>query len=70
MAKDFFIGLHLVGHTEQFQDVLIRFITDTAKQRGHRELLLPVDVSIHHIVDVGCLYEFHPRALKGITRAE
>ena len=51
--------LDLVGQVENAQNVAVRLVPNAAKQRGHRQLLLPVDVRVHHAVDVGG--EFNPR---------
>ena len=44
--------LDLVGQAEDLQDLLVALETDGTQQRGHRQLLLPVDVGVHHPVDV------------------
>ncbi len=58
-----FVDLHLFGKAEDVEDVLIAFIADRPEERGHRELLLPVDVGVHHVVDVR--REFDPGAFEG-----
>ena len=56
-CKDFYpLSLH-----RPYQTVLgypYCFKTDWTQQCGNREFFFTVDVSIHHIVDVGC--KFHP----------
>ncbi len=54
------VHLDFLGKTENFNNILITFQTDSTKQSGYRELFLTVDVGIHHIVDVSG--EFNPRA--------
>ena len=53
-----FLGVH-----ENLQNVLVLLETDGAQQSGNGQLLLTVDVSVHHIVDVRC--KLNPRALEG-----
>ncbi len=53
------VDLHLLGQAEDVDDLLIAFKTDSAEKRGHGELLLAVDVSVHHVVDVSG--ELNPR---------
>ena len=45
--------LHLLSEVEDLEDVLISLETDGTEKRCYRQLLLSVDVSIHHIVDIG-----------------
>ena len=52
-----------MGDVEDAQDVLVGLITDGTEQGGHRQFLLPVDISVHHIVDVSG--ELHPGTLEG-----
>jgi hypothetical protein len=59
--------LDLVGQAEDLQDLLVALETDGTQQRGHRQLLLPIDVGVHHPVDVRG--ELDPRTLNGMTRA-
>ena len=54
--------LDLFGQVENAQNVPVGLISDGTKQRGDRKLLLPVDVRIHHAVDVG--RKFNPAALE------
>ena len=54
--------LHLLGQVEDLQDVLIVLETDGTKQCRNRQLLLTVDVGIHHVVDVGG--KLNPRTLE------
>ena len=46
------VGSDLVGQAEDVDDVLVAVVTDGAEKRGHGQFLLPVDVGIHHAVDV------------------
>ena len=46
------VDLHLLGEVEYLDNVLIAFKADGAQKSGHGELLLAVDVGVHHIVDV------------------
>ena len=55
--------LHLVGQIEDFENLLIGLEADSTEQGGYGQLLLTVDISIHHIVDVGS--ELDPRTLEG-----
>ena len=55
-------NLHLLREVEDAQDVPVGFIADGTEQRGDGKLLLPVDVRVHHAVDVGG--EFNPAALE------
>jgi hypothetical protein len=50
--------LHLIGQAEDLQDVLVALKTDGTQQGGHGQLLLAVDVGVHHAVDVRS--EFYP----------
>ena len=54
--------LDLFSQVENAEDVPVRFVTNGAQQSGHGKLLLPVDVRVHHTVDVGG--EFNPASLK------
>ena len=47
-----FVDPHLFGKVENLDDVLIALKPDGTQQRCHRQLLLTVDIGIHHIVDV------------------
>ena len=44
--------LDLVGQVEDVDDVLVGVVADGTQERGHGQLLLPVDVGVHHVVDV------------------
>ncbi|CDC97774.1 uncharacterized protein BN576_00509 [Alistipes sp. CAG:268] len=55
--------LHLVGQVEDLENLLVRLVTDGTQQRGDGQLLLTVDVGIHHVVDVRS--ELYPRTLEG-----
>ncbi len=46
------VDLDFLGKSENFNNILITFQTDSTKQRSNGKLLLTVDVSIHHIIDV------------------
>ena len=47
-----FVGGDLVGQSENVDDVLVGVVTDGAEQGGNGQLLLSVDVGVHHVVDV------------------
>ena len=47
-----FGNFDLLGQVKDLQYVLVSFVSDGTEQGGERELLLPVDVGVHHIVDV------------------
>ena len=49
-----FRHLDLFGKVKYLYDVFIAFKTNRTEKSCDRELLLTVDVSIHHIVDVSC----------------
>ena len=55
-----FIHLKLFSKVENLDNVLIGFKTNSAKQCGNGQLLLTVDVSPHHIVNISG--KFNPRA--------
>ena len=63
LFERFFIGLHFIGHAEEFQDVFIGFKPDGTQQRGYREFFLTVDIREHHVIDVGG--KFHPGSFEG-----
>ena len=44
------------------QDILVAFVTDRAEKGGHGQLLLPVDVRVHDVVDVRG--KFNPATLE------
>ena len=46
------VHLHLFRQVEAVQDVLVALKTDSTEQGRHRQLLLTVDVGIHHLVDI------------------
>ena len=54
--------LDFVGKVKDAEDVSVCLVADAAEQRGHRQLLLPVDVRVHHTVDVRG--KFNPRSLE------
>ena len=56
------VDLHLVRQIENFENLLVRLVTDGTQQRGDGQLLLTVDVGVHHVVDVRC--ELDPRTLE------
>ncbi len=57
------VDLHLLSQVEAVEDVLVGLETDSAEKRGHRQLLLTVDVSVHHLVDIRS--ELNPRSAEG-----
>ena len=48
----FLIHLYLLSKVENLKNILILLITNSTEQGRYRQLLLTVDVSIHHIVDI------------------
>ena len=56
------INLHFLSKVKDLKDVLISLKADSTQQCGHGQLLLSVDVSIHHIVDVSG--KLNPRTLE------
>ena len=48
------VHFEFLSKSENLNDVLIALKTDCTQQCGHGQLLLAVDVGIHHIVNVGC----------------
>ena len=56
------VDLDLVGKTEYVDDVFVRVVTDRAEKGCHRQLLLAVDICVHHVVDVR--REFNPGTLE------
>ena len=54
--------LDFLCKSEDFQNILIRLESDGTEKGGHWQLLLTVDVSIHHIVDVSS--ELYPATLE------
>ena len=56
------VCLHLFCKIEDTKDFLIRLVTNCTKECGYWQLLLTVDVSIHHVVDVG--RKLNPRTLE------
>ena len=55
-------NLHLLSQMEDLQDVFIALISNGAKQSRNRELLLPINVCIHDIINVRS--KLNPRPLK------
>ena len=56
------VHLHFLCKVKNLKDVLISLEADGTQQCGNGQLLLSVDVSIHHIVDVGS--KLNPRTLE------
>ena len=56
------IHLDFFGEIEYLENVFIGFVTNRTQQGRYGQLLLTVDVSIHHIVDV--CSKFNPRTLE------
>ena len=56
------IDLHLLGKVENLEDILICLESDGTEEGCNRQLLLAVDVGIHHVVNVG--RKLYPRALE------
>ena len=57
------VGGDLISESEDVDDILVAVVADGPQQGGHGQLLLPVDVGIHHAVDVR--RELDPGALEG-----
>ena len=57
------VHLDLLGQSEYVEDILVRLVAYGTEQCGDRKFLLTVDVSVHHVVDVGS--KLYPRALEG-----
>ncbi len=53
------VDVDLFHEIEELEDLVVGRIAEGAQQRRHREFLLPVDVRVHHVVDIG--RELHPR---------
>ena len=49
--------------TEDFENILVGLEADGTQQRGHGQFFLPVDIGIHHVVDVGG--KLNPRSSEG-----
>ena len=56
------VHLHLLGQVEDLEDILISLKTDGTEQCRYGQLLLTVDIRVHHIINVGS--ELNPRALE------
>ena len=56
-------NLHFFGQFEYLKDVFVRFKTNGAQEGRNGQLLLTVNVCVHHIVDVRG--KLNPGALKG-----
>ena len=56
------VDLHLVRQVEDLENLLVRLVTDGTQQRGDGQLLLTVDVGVHHVVDVRS--ELDPRTFE------
>ena len=53
LCKFFLGGLHLACKSEDVEDVLVTLESDGPEEGSDGKLLLPVDVGVHDIVDVG-----------------
>ena len=53
---------YFIGQVKDIQDSFVGIVTDGTQQGSNREFLFPVDVRIHHCVDVGS--KFHPGAFE------
>ncbi len=51
---------NLLGQREKLQQILVGGEAESAQQSSDRELLLAIDIGIHHVLDVGG--KLHPRA--------
>ena len=56
------VDRNLFCKIKEQQDVLIVSITDGTEQRCYRQLLLTINVSIHHAVDIRC--KLNPASLE------
>ena len=54
---------YFLCQVENFEDVFVTFKANGAEKGCNGEFLFAVDVSIHHLVDVGC--KFHPGTFEG-----
>ena len=57
------IHLHLLGDTEETQNILIGLVADGSQQSSHGQLLLAIDVSVHDVINV--CRKLDPRSLEG-----
>ena len=57
------IDFNVLSQVENFQDILIIFKTNSSEQSCNRQLLLTVNVRIHHVIYVSG--KLNPRTLKG-----
>ena len=62
ILKGFLVDLHLFGEVEYLENVLVVFKTDGSQKGGYGQLLLAVNVGIHHVIDVRG--KFYPRTLE------
>ena len=60
--QGFLVDLYLLSEVENTENILISFKTNSAQQCRYRQFLLTIDVSVHHVVDVGG--ELNPRTLE------
>ena len=58
-----FVDVDLLHKVEELEDLVVGGIAQGAQERRHGKLLLPVDVGVHHVVNVG--RELHPRSAEG-----
>ena len=52
LLQSLLVNLHFLSKIKNLQDVLICLKADSSQQSGYRQLLLTVDVGIHHVVDI------------------
>ena len=52
LLQGFLVNLNLFGKIENLQDIFISLETDGSQQGGYGQLLLTIDVGIHHVVDI------------------
>ena len=62
LLQGLLVDLHLLGEVEYLENVFIVLETDGSQKCGDGQLLLTVDVSVHHVVDVGG--KLYPRTLE------
>ena len=56
------INLNVFSQIKYFEDILIIFKAYSSQQCSYRQLLLTVNVSIHHVINIRS--KFYPRTLK------
>ena len=62
ILKVLLVNLNFLCQVENAKNVLIALKADSTEKSCNRQLLLTIDIGIHHIVDVGC--KLNPRTLE------